>query len=146
MSKSAKYSAETRERAVRADGDPRQGREDDGLRQGGVLSAEPAVPSRSSECAMGGRLHVRVDLAGTPVCGLRDRRVRPPHHRLEVSSNTMRADFVPYALEQALYARKPFDRGRLIHPQRPGITMPVHIIGGGGVAPRDYWWRGRVDW
>jgi transposase InsO family protein len=44
--------------------------------------SQPAVPRRSLESAVGLGLHVRVDLAGLAVRGVRRRRVCPAHRRL----------------------------------------------------------------
>lgn len=91
----------------------RQGHADNGgwrqVALSGGSCAAP-VPCRPSKSAVSVGLHVRVDLAGLAVCGLRDRRFCPANRRL-----AMKADFVLDALEQALYARQPHCTGGLIH-------------------------------
>ncbi len=47
---------------------------------------EPAVPGTAPERALGLGLHLRRDLAGLRLCGLRHRRLRPAHRRLAVSA------------------------------------------------------------
>ena len=65
--------------------DARQGGAHDGQRQGSAVPAgpgQPAVPGAAAERAVGLGLHLRRDLAGLRLRGLRHRRVRPAHRRL----------------------------------------------------------------
>jgi putative transposase len=62
-----------------------QGRAHHDQRQQGAVPAgpgQPAVPGRAAEPAVGLGLHLRLDLAGLAVRGLRHRRVRPAHRGL----------------------------------------------------------------
>lgn len=45
-------------------------------------SSQPTVQSRSPQSALGVRLHLCFNLAGLVVCGVCDRRIRPPDRRL----------------------------------------------------------------
>ena len=79
---------------------------------------EPAVQSRRTEYALGQRLHLRVDLAGVRLCGIRDRHLRQSHRRLACVPITADPVRPPSrdclqspvramdALEQALYERR----------------------------------------
>jgi putative transposase len=64
--------------------------------------------------AVGGGLHLRLDLAGLRVRGLRHRCLRARIVGWRVSTS-MQTDFVLDALEQALYARQPERDGELTH-------------------------------
>ena len=71
-----------------------------------------SVPSGPTSSGLG--LHLRLDLAGLGLRGVRGGRVQPAHRGWRQSSS-MHTEFVLDALEQALYDRKPSDDGSLTH-------------------------------
>ena len=91
--------------------------------------SEPAVPRTAPERALAVGLHLRRDLAGLRLRGLRHRRHRPwPIPRRDVGkadrarwivgwrvSRTAHASFVLDALEQALHERRPVQGSGLVH-------------------------------
>jgi transposase InsO family protein len=79
------------------------------------MQAEKLWRQHNREGAVGVGLHLRLNLARLAVRGVRDRRVRPAHRVGWRVSHSMRTDFVPDALEQALYAREPEHSDALVH-------------------------------
>ena len=69
----------------------------------------------AAERAVGLGLHLRRDLGGLRLRGLRHRRLRPAHRRLARVSDRRTPSFVLDALEQALHDRRPVHRGGLVH-------------------------------
>ena len=70
--------------------DPWQACADDDQRQGGALPArsrQPPVPCAEAEHALALRLHLRGHLDRLRLCGLRHRRLCPPHRRLARQPN-----------------------------------------------------------
>ena len=87
------------------------------------LGKSSPVLTRAAEPAVGGGLHLRLDLAGLVVRGLRHRRVRPAHRGLAGQFSSC-APLVLDALEQALYARQPGANGMIHHSTAARNTSP----------------------
>ena len=102
---------------------PRQVREDDNQQSGRTMPArqgKPAVPVTPAKHAVGLGLHLCCDLARVRLCRLCNRYLRPADRRL-AGVALGRDQLVLDALEQALYDRRPFPRGSLVHHSDRGV-------------------------